>query len=309
MAARLLTLVVGGSGCLGGWVVRALLAAGERVRVMSRQPASLSDMQLAGAEVAAGDLLDASSLRRACIGVSRVVASAHSLLGKGKNRSEMIDGAGHHSLIDIAQELEVQRIVYVSAYGARPDHPIPFARFKADVEKHLGATNLPHTIVRPTLFMDFHAEELIGRRIRNGETVWLGGHGDNPQNFVAASDVARFVLLGLGENRPRSETIDVGGPENLTRLEVVRIYEEALAVTARVRCVPLAVLGAARALIGQVHEGVGQAILCTVVSEMTDQTFDCRAMIAQHGVRPTTLASWLRSRVGPDAPEPATPPP
>jgi uncharacterized protein YbjT (DUF2867 family) len=291
-----LTLVVGGSGCLGKLVVRALLERGERVRVMTRLPAALADMKAAGVDVVGGDLLDVATVRRACLGASRVVASAHSLVGAGKNGSDNVDRAGHLALVEAARGSGVRRFVYVSSFGASSDHVIPFARFKAVVEQHLRQSDLPHTILRPTLFMDFHAEELIGRRMRAGQVVWLGGQANSPQNFVAAADVAQFVLLGLDSSRAHSETIEIGGPENLTRLDVVRYYERSLAVQARVRHIPLPVLRATRSVMARVHEGIAQALLCTLVSETTEQSFDCREMIARHGIHPTPLGTWLTQR-------------
>jgi serine/threonine protein kinase len=125
-----LTLVVGGSGVLGRLVVRSLLGRGEHVRVMTRQPAALADMKAEGVDVVSGDLLDVATVRRACHGASRVVASAYSLVGAGKNRSENVDRAGHLALVEAARDSGVRRLVYARATEC--DLPDTIARFRTE---------------------------------------------------------------------------------------------------------------------------------------------------------------------------------
>ena len=96
-------LVVGATGVLGRSVVRRLLAAGVAVRALARTPEHAAGLANQGAEVVEGDLVDAGSLERACAGTDRVLAAAHSLLGRGRYRSDRVDGAGHRALIDAAR--------------------------------------------------------------------------------------------------------------------------------------------------------------------------------------------------------------
>lgn len=76
-------LVVGATGVLGQKTARLLLADGHQVRAMTRVAERASDLAQQGAEVIVGDLVDPDSLARACRGVDRVFAAAHSFLGKG----------------------------------------------------------------------------------------------------------------------------------------------------------------------------------------------------------------------------------
>jgi uncharacterized protein YbjT (DUF2867 family) len=142
-------LIVGGSGTLGSLVTTRLLAAGERVRVMSRNPQKAATLRAAGAEVVQGDLLDRQSIIDACAGADVVVAAAHSIFGRGRNASLHVDDAGHRQLIDIARTNGMRHVVYTSVYDHGPAyHAVPFFRIKRDVERHLEASGELHD--RPT---------------------------------------------------------------------------------------------------------------------------------------------------------------
>ena len=62
------TLVTGATGHIGNNLVRALLARGERVRVLVRGGSSLKPLEGLDVERVEGDLRDASSLERAVSG-------------------------------------------------------------------------------------------------------------------------------------------------------------------------------------------------------------------------------------------------
>src|SRR2546429_4355785 len=149
-------LVVGANGFLGRETVRQLLTAGQRVRAAARVPDTVADLKQLGAEVVHADLIDAASLASACNRIDAVFAAAHSLMGVGKYASHLVDGAGHHALIDAAKAAGVKRFVYTSALGASPEHRIDFFRTKAGVEKYLARSGLGFTILRPTAFMEWH---------------------------------------------------------------------------------------------------------------------------------------------------------
>ena len=140
-------LVVGATGALGRPVVRGLLARGVAVRAACRHPETAGDLAALGAEVVACDLTDAASLARACQGTQRVLAAAHGLLGRGRWRSEAVDDAGHRALFAAAKAAGVRRLVYTSAYGVGPGHPIDFFRTKHAVEQALAASGLDAVVL------------------------------------------------------------------------------------------------------------------------------------------------------------------
>ena len=93
------------------------------------------------------------------------------------------------------------------------------------MEAYLAGSGLSHTILQPTAFMETHAHMLVGVPILEKGKVALFGRGETPRNFVAAADVADFAVLALRDPSLAGETLAVGGPEDLTHMDVVRLYE------------------------------------------------------------------------------------
>jgi uncharacterized protein YbjT (DUF2867 family) len=298
-------LIVGGTGVLGREVVAQLLEAGEPVRLLARTPAKVDDLNQAGAEVVEGDLLDPLSLARACDGADRVLAAAHSLLGKGRYVSEAVDGAGNRALIDAAKAAGVAQFVFISILGAAPHHPVDFWRTKYGVEQYLEASGLSYTILRPSAFMEWHAHVFNGKAIlEKGKTMILG-KGTKLRNFVAAADVARFAVLALTDPRLRGRTLDVGGPGDFTNNEVAALYGSVAGVTPKVRHMPPAAARGMSIVLKPFQPGVSRVMyMASLPDDAFSERFDPSPLLAELPVQPTTLEEFARARVaeggGPD---------
>jgi uncharacterized protein YbjT (DUF2867 family) len=292
-------LVVGATGALGRPVVRLLRERGVPVRALSRHPAQAADLAALGAEVVAGDLTDAASLQRACTGVRRVLASAHGLLGRGRWRSEAVDDAGHRALFAAAKAAGVERLVYTSAFGASPDHPIDFFRTKHAVEQALATSGLPHVVLRPTAFMEQHVHLFNGKGLLDKGKAQLIGPGTKPRNFVAAGDVARFAVRALLEDPPPFQVLDIGGHGHFSNTQVAELYARTAGIPARIFHLPA---GAARfiaVLAAPVHPGLARVLrLSALPDEAWSERFDGAAELERrHGITLTRLDQFVRERV------------
>lgn len=290
-------LITGGSGALGSATARRLLAKGEAVRIMTRKLEHGTALQKLGAEIIQGDMLDKASLEQACRGAKKVVAAAHSVMGRGRKASKYVDLQGHKELIDAAKSAGVQHFVYTSALQSVPElDEVSFFHFKHEVEKYLQASGLNYTILRPTAFMESHAEALIGQPILETGKVSLFGKGENPRNFVAADDVAQFVVMALENKELNGRTISIGGPENLTNMDVVRLYEKLGGQSAKVSHVPLGVLKVMYRLLRPFHPGLSQIMLLGIYTDTVDNSFDPKPMLAAYPVQLTRLEEWMTNR-------------
>jgi len=290
-------LIVTGNSNLGSAVARRLLADGYPVRALVRSPEKGETLRALGAEIVIGDLREPASLSRACQGAEQVVAAAHSMLGRGRDASKFVDLQGHKDLIDVAVAAGVQHFVYTSIYPCSGFDCVPFFRMKQQVEGYLQASDLPHTIVRPTAFMESHAEQFIGKPILETGKVSLFGRGDNPRNFVAAEDVAQVIVMALADPALRGGVVDVGGPENLANMDVVRLYERLAGRPARVSHVPLPALQILYRLLRPFHPGISGIMQASILIDTADQTFDPGATLARFSVELTRLEDLVQGRV------------
>jgi len=288
-------LVVGGTGQLGTKVTAKLLDEGNRVRVMSRTPAAATTLADRGAEVVAGDLRDPASIRRACAGVDRVVASAHGLTGTRGNDPRSIDDAGNRHLIDAAIEARVSHFVFVSALGAAPEHPLEFYRIKHGIEARLRNSALSHTILRPPAFMETWAG-MIGDPIIAGRKTTIFGPGRNPINVIAVDDVAHYVMIGLYHPEARNRVIEIGGPENLCAVEVAEAFERVTGRTAKRSHVPLTVLRLMSTVLRPFDGATSRLMAAAVHLNTTDQTFDAAPTLAEFPLRLTRLEELAKRR-------------
>lgn len=290
-------LIVGATGVLGRETARQLIAAGHEVRAMARAPAKAADLKAAGAEVVQGDLIDPASLERACSDVDGVLAAAHALMGTGSNRSEAVDDAGHRALVDAAQAAGVKRFVYTSARGASETHPVDFFRTKAGIEQCLVASGLSYTILRPSAFMEWHVHNLLGKSLIESGKTTIFGSGDNPTNFVAASDVARFAVIALTDPATAGRTLEIGGLDNPTKREVADMYARFSERAAKVRHVPTGVLRVMSPLVRSFQPVLSRLMAFSVWTDTTDQTFDPSAMLGEFPMSLTRVEEFVRARV------------
>jgi NADH dehydrogenase len=290
-------LIIGASGMLGGTVARQLLAQGKPVRAMSRTPEKLGELRQMGAQVVQGDLTIPDSISSACKDVEKILAAAHSMMGRGKYRSEAVDDIGHRHLIDIARKSGVKHFVYTSIYGAVPDHPIDFWRTKYSVEQHLRSSGMSFTILRPTAFVDFHAHLLIGKPILENGKVTLFGVGNAPRNFVTVKDVAEFAEIALEDPKAKGDLIEIGGPENLSNQQVVEIYARLSGRSVKVNHVPLPVLGLMQTLIKPLHPGLSRIMRVSIHVDRHGDRFDPSYTLQKYPKKLTRLEDWVQGKV------------
>ena len=113
-------LVTGATGFLGNHVARALVARGERVRVLVRKASNLALLEdLTGIEKVEGDLRERASLERAVRGCTLLYHVAADYRFDVRDPAEMhrsnVEGTRH--LLEAAGEAGVARIIYTSTVG------------------------------------------------------------------------------------------------------------------------------------------------------------------------------------------------
>lgn len=113
--------VTGGTGFIGGEVVRQLRARGDEVVALVRSPEKGAKLRDLGCEIAGGDLGDEAALRRGMAGCDAAIhaAAMYEVGIPARQRPAMREAnvAGTERVMRAALEEKVPRIVYVSTVG------------------------------------------------------------------------------------------------------------------------------------------------------------------------------------------------
>ncbi len=222
-------LVVGSTGMVGTEICRLLTAAGKPVRALVRatsDPAKVEKLKSLGATVVQGDLRDGASLKAACKGVSAVITTASSMpfaYKPGENTPQTTDQDGCLSLVAAAREAGVQQFVYTSFPPMAASFPLQDA--KRAVEARLRASGLTYTFLQPTYFAEIWLSPAVGFDYPNRK-VTIYGTGENPISWISFLDVAQFAVASLDNPAARNTALELGGPEGISALNVVKIFEK-----------------------------------------------------------------------------------
>lgn len=293
-------LVCGATGLLGGRITERLLAADQDVRALIRPETDASLVRAAGAAIARGDLRGPTSVRAALVGVDTVVTSANAIsriLDGDKDLTIAdVDLDGHLDLIRAAEAAGVGRFVFVSSagVGAGLERIAPLAAAKWQVEQALRASSMEVVIVRPDMLMEIWLEPLSGVEPARGRAV-VYGRGQAAHRYVASDDVAELCAqLAVAERPPT--IAEVGGPEALTRNQVVAAFAAAAARELRVRHVPRGVLATSTRALWRFKPALASMLGIALFSDTHESTSD-DAPLRAVGIQPRTASDYIRASV------------
>lgn len=114
--------VTGGTGFIGGEVVRQLRERGDDVVCLARNPEKAAKISALGCQIVSGDLSDAEAIRKGMDGCDAVVhaAAMYEVGIPAKQRPAMWEAnvAGTETVLKAARDAKVAKVVYVSTVGA-----------------------------------------------------------------------------------------------------------------------------------------------------------------------------------------------
>ncbi|MDQ1509639.1 MAG: dihydroflavonol-4-reductase [Actinomycetota bacterium] len=258
-------LVTGASGFIGSATVRALIAAGYRVRVLVEPERSVDNLTGLEVERVVGDIRDAAVIDAVVDGVSVVfhLAAVYRFWAKDPDLFYDVNVGGTLNVLRAAQQANCRRVVYTSTVGtigvahdgrlASERSVVHFehlfghykrSKYLAEHEVlRAGASGLPVVLVHPT----FPVGEGDSAPTPTGRTIieFLNGripaYVDTALNVVHVDDVARGHVLAAERGTPGRSYI-LGG-ENMSLREMLTTLAGVSGLPApRVRLTPGMVL-------------------------------------------------------------------
>jgi uncharacterized protein YbjT (DUF2867 family) len=218
--------VIGGSGFVGRYVVRALAKRGYRMRVAVRRPELAGHLQPLGF---LGQILAVQANVRHRPSVERAVRGSHAVVNlvgilyeRGRQRFDAVHADAASVVAECARQAGVERLAHMSAIGADPNSPSDYAKSKALGEQGVLAGFPEATIVRPSIV--FGPEDQFFNRFaamaRISPVLPIIGSGTRFQPAFVG-DVAEAIARIVDGAARRAVAYELGGPDVKTFRELL----------------------------------------------------------------------------------------
>ena len=220
--------VTGGTGFVGGALIRALTQAGHEAAALVRGDHSLDP----GVRIVRGDLFDAAALDRLCGDIDGLfhVAGWYKLGTRDSSAGRRVNVDGTRAVLSAAVRMGVPKVVYTSTLAVNSDthgvvvdesyrftgrHLSAYDRSKAeahDVVLDFGRRGLPVVVVMPGLVYGPGDTAMTGELIRDtlrGRRVVVPAAGGVCWGYV--DDIATGHLLAMQSGTP-GQSYMLAGP-------------------------------------------------------------------------------------------------
>jgi nucleoside-diphosphate-sugar epimerase len=251
--------ITGGSGFIGGRLIKRLVADGARVRALARSDSSAAAVEALGAESVRGDLNDADSMQKGAAGCDTAYhLAAH--LGQWGRREDFVAGnvTGTENALSASREAGVRRFVHCGTEAAllageplvnvdetaplRPDSKALYPATKALAEQTVrsaSADGFDAMVMRPRLVWGAGDTTLLPEIVaamKGGKFAWIGG-GDHLTATTHVDNVVEGLVLTAQKGRPGEAYFITDGEPSVFR-EFITELVATQGVEAPTRTVP-----------------------------------------------------------------------
>jgi uncharacterized protein YbjT (DUF2867 family) len=219
----LCVLVTGATGFIGRRLVPALIEDGHRVKAMTRNP---DDYDGPGDPVG-GDVFDPGTLAEPMNGVDVAVYLVHSL---DDNDFERLDAEAARAFGLAAAASGVRQIVYMGGLGKDDVELSPHLRSRREVEKLLGVSGVPVTVLRAAIVVGAGgiSWEMTRQLVKNLPAMVVPRWADTQTQPIALDDVIRYITGVIGVEKTFGEVYEIGGADRLTYVQMLQQAAEVL---------------------------------------------------------------------------------
>jgi uncharacterized protein YbjT (DUF2867 family) len=219
----LCVLVTGATGFIGSRLVRALVDEGHRVKAMTRRP----DDYVGPADPVAGDVFDPGTLAEPMHGVDVAVYLVHSL---DDNDFERKDAEAARDFGLAAAASGVRQIVFMGGLGKDDVELSPHLRSRREVEKLLGTSGVPVTVLRAAIVVGAGgiSWEMTRQLVKNLPAMVVPRWADTRTQPITIDDVTRYLVGVTGVEKTFGQVYEIGGADRLTYVEMLQQAAEVI---------------------------------------------------------------------------------
>jgi uncharacterized protein YbjT (DUF2867 family) len=172
-----------------------------------------------------GDVHDPATLGPALEGIDVAYYLVHSL---DADDFENKDARASQAFGEAAAEAGVRQIVYLGGLGAEGADLSAHLRSRREVEGLLGGGGVPVTVLRAGIVVGAGgiSWELTRQLVKNLPAMVVPKWVVTRTQPIAVDDVIRYLVGVADEPRARDRIFEIGGPEQMTYLEMLEIASE-----------------------------------------------------------------------------------
>jgi len=255
-----ITLVTGGKGFLGSYLVSRLSDLGHTIRILARPIKQNNHNGKSHIDTIWGDIRDLETVDRAVNGVDRVIHLVSNFRKGGSDKKEAyaINVQGTENVLKASLKHQVKQVIHCSTIGVHgnvreipADEETPFnpgdlyqeTKLIAEekVRRFASLNGVPTTIIRPISLIgpgDMRMLKLF-RMIQNGRFVVVGSGRPYFQPAYIDDVVEGFVRC-LGNTAAIGNVFIIGGDEYLPLNDLFKLIAEELGVKPPTLRIPLA---------------------------------------------------------------------
>lgn len=239
--------ISGGTGFVGGHLIRELLNRGHEPRLLVHRRAPAVE----GVEQVEGDVTRQESFQEAlqgCQAVINLVGIIREFPSRGIT-FQRLHVQATANMLAAAKHAGIGRYLQMSALGTRRNAHAEYHRSKFRAEELVRASGLGWTILRPALIYgpgDAFINMLAGQ-LRHTPVMPVMGNGRYRLQPIHADDVARCFALSLEREETIGGCFDLCGKDRFSYLELLDAIAEAMGKPAPLK--PHAPLGLMKLII------------------------------------------------------------
>src|SRR5579872_3131000 len=221
--------LTGGTGFVGGHLLRRLAAAGHSVRALARPPQKPATLGWERMEWVPGDVVEGTGLESGMQGCEAVIHLVGIITEAGRATFERVHVTGTRNVLEAAQQCGVAHYVQMSALGARERGLSQYQETKWKAEELVRQSGLDYCILRPSLIFgpgDGFVSQMLA--VMKTASLCRPVPGDGSPRFrpIYIDDLAGCFVQALDKPAALNQTVELGGGDELS-------FDEVLAEIAR----------------------------------------------------------------------------
>lgn len=222
--------VLGGSGFIGTYLVLNLLQLGCRVNLLSNKTEPGFKSTRGQIRIFSGSIENDVALAN-CLEGCEIVYHLVGIIAETRDKTfEKTVSQGTGNVVQAAKARGIKKIIYLSALGTSENADSVYFQSKYKAEQHIINSGMDYTIFRPSIVYGVRDQFInkLAKMVKYLPIVPVIGNGQYKLQPVYVEELAALMADTLRRSNLSNRIFEIGGPEQLTYLEIIDIIKRVL---------------------------------------------------------------------------------